>query len=86
VIAATPDTLTVDTNHPLTPYVLSVNSPANGTQEQDIIALFKANGAGMQAPYPNIAPDYYAVYPFTRKDDRADTAFYSDPRLVAHLD
>jgi SAM-dependent methyltransferase len=86
VIAATPDTLTVDTNHPLTPYVLSVNAPANGVQEQDILALFKAHGAGMQAPHPDIAPDYYAVYPFTRKDDRADTEFYSDPRLVAHLD
>ncbi|MBO0615188.1 class I SAM-dependent methyltransferase [Thiothrix fructosivorans] len=85
VIAATPDTLTVDPNHPLTAYALTINAPVAADQ-QAVMALFKAQGAGMQAPYPDIAPNYYAVYPFTRKDDHADAAFYSHPRLVAHLD
>jgi Methylase involved in ubiquinone/menaquinone biosynthesis len=86
VIATTPNTLTIDPNHPLTSYTPTVNAPANVAQEQDIMGLFMTNGSGMQAPYPGIAPDYYAIYPFTRKDDRTDTEYYSNPRLVTHLD
>ncbi|WML90806.1 methyltransferase domain-containing protein [Thiothrix lacustris] len=86
LIGATADTLTVDTNHPLAAYALSLSAPYEEAQWPDIAALLCANGPGMQAPYPGVSPDFYGAYPFKRADERDDTLFYHTPRLVNHLD
>jgi hypothetical protein len=43
-------------------------------------------GPGMQAPYPDVATDFYATYPFTCMGIRVDGEFYNTPRMVNHLD
>lgn len=87
--------LSGDPNHPLACYPLTLDARCVATllpREEhggvciDIAELVTQKGPGLQAPYPGVASDFYATYPFTRMDDRADTVFYTRPRLVNHLD
>ncbi|OQX14494.1 MAG: hypothetical protein BWK73_09470, partial [Thiothrix lacustris] len=80
LIAATPDTLTADLNHPLARYPLRIIAPENAPLTPEISKALCETGAGMQAPYPGISTDYYATYPLSRADERADAQFYATPR------
>lgn len=86
LIAATPDTLTADLNHPLAAYPLRSIAAEHAPITPEIIKALTETGAGMQAPYSGVSTDYYASYPFTRADERADAQFYTTPRFVNHLD
>lgn len=43
-------------------------------------------GPGMQARYNGVATDFFTGDAFTRMDNQVDSAFYSIPRMVTHLD
>lgn len=86
LIAATPDTLTADLNHPLAAYPLTIIAAEHAPITPEIFKALTETGAGMQAPYPGVSTDYYATYPFTRPDEREDAQFYTAPRFVNHLD
>lgn len=45
-----------------------------------------AQGPGMQARWENQPTDFFSDHPFERKDESPDTAFYTQPRLVQHID
>ncbi len=93
IIAHADGKLIGDTNHPLARYPLTLNARYAATLPPllehggaDIAALVTDKGPGLQAPYPSVATDFYTTYPFTRSDDREDTVFYTNPRMVNHLD
>ncbi len=86
LIAATPDTLTADLNHPLAAHPLKIMAAEHAPITPEIIKTLTETGAGMQAPYPGVPTDYYTTYPFTRPDERNDAQFYAAPRFVKHLD
>jgi SAM-dependent methyltransferase len=48
--------------------------------------MLTANGPGMQARYQDIATDFWNDDAFSRTDASPDEAFYTQPRLVDHLD
>lgn len=94
VLAQSDAALTVDLNHPLARYPLTLTAryvetlalPQGKVGSGAVHELVTANGAGLQAAYPAIASDFYSTYPFTRADERGDSLFYSNPRFVQHLD
>lgn len=85
----------VDLNHPLARFPLTVTGKIlqslgvvseRGGRSHDVAYDLTLNGPGMQAPHPEVATDFYGDEPFARLDDRADTLFYRQARLVQHLD
>lgn len=95
VIDSTGSTITVDTNHPLAPYPLTLEARVlvrkrsrteRGGSCNDLAEGLTADGPGMQAAYPEIATDFYSHYPFSRANEAPDAQFYHRPRLVNHLD
>ena len=95
IINDTPLTLAGDLNHPLAQYPLTlhlrdaselVSQPQRANTPRDIARLITENGAGMQTPYPKVSTDFYADYPFGRGDEAQDAQFYTNPRLIRHLD
>ncbi|MFN3785933.1 MAG: methyltransferase domain-containing protein [Thiothrix sp.] len=94
VIAHTDTELTVDLNHPLACYPLTLTVRSVDTMPASqgkafngaVHELVTVNGVGLQAPYPGLETDFYSIYPFTRADERGDNLFYSNPRFVQHLD
>jgi SAM-dependent methyltransferase len=88
------DHLLFDANHPLAHMQYEVGAaigavrPAaeeHGGRCQDAIAEL-TTGPGMQAPYGELATDFFADDSFLRRDPRSDGDFYRVPRWVNHLD
>lgn len=95
VTGKTDDKLTGDPNHPLALYPLNLEAcyvealppiEEHGGICNDIAEMVTQKGPGFQAPYPGVVSDFYITYPFTRMDDRADSEFYANPRMINHLD
>lgn len=95
LIAASAETLTADTNHPLACFPLTVTASmvesldvANqrGGAANDIAEMLTMGGPGMQVPDARCLINPYDSYPFTRSSDEEDGAFYRSPRFVHHLD
>lgn len=85
----------VDLNHPLARFPLTVTgkilqalgvASERGGRSHDVGYDLTLNGPGMQAPHTEVATDFYSDEPFARLDERADTLFYRQARLVQHLD
>lgn len=88
-------TMSTDTNHPLARYPLTLEAKCVeklGAIEQHgglcnhIPEMVADSGPGMQVPYPGVATDFYANYPFRRGNEEDDAVFYRAARMVNHLD
>ncbi len=85
-----------DMNHPLARYPLTLGV----TYREKLIAIEEhvgvrydiaeqvtQRGPGMQVVASSERPtDFYSDYPFDRRDDEDDAAFYREPRMIQHLD
>jgi SAM-dependent methyltransferase len=89
------EAITTDFNHPLAQAALDVDlrivNIRDGGQERggrcnDIIEMLTSNGPGMQGRYRNIPTDFWSGDAFARTDASPDDVFYTQPRLVDHLD
>lgn len=86
--------LAVDMGHPLirTPLhlVATIGDVQEKTEERGgPVREWKriiTKGTGMQARWQNIPTDFFSDDPFDREDDRPDNLFYSQTRLIDHLD
>lgn len=85
----------VDTNHPLAQYPLTVEAEILCIQEpvrqrggslHHITEILTQNGPGMQIPLCQSDCKLLGQYPFERRNNGNDKAFYCEPRLVHHLD
>jgi len=86
---------TVDLNHPLARSGFTVEgrvaedlglATEHGGRSVDVPQELCNGGPGMQAPHPDVPTDFDSDEPFSRLDERPDTQFYTNPRLVQHLD
>jgi SAM-dependent methyltransferase len=84
----------IDLAHPLSLQPLSLSmtvgqvSPKEserGGSSVDWVGLL-TEGPGMQARWQGAPTDFFSDNPFVRRDEQADDRFYSNPRLVQHLD
>ena len=82
-------------NHPLaghdlnlTVEILSIHedSVERGGRCEDWFEKCVENGPGMQARYPDLETSFFTNGSLTVSDTSADHLFYSEPRLVQHLD
>ncbi len=89
------DGLTVDLNHPLAGWALSLEArildfragrEEHGGACQGIAEMLTQNGPGMQARWRGKASDFWSEIPFARLDPSPDEVFYQKPRMVHHLD
>jgi len=87
--------ITVDLNHPLACYELTLDArqrelhmPASlaAVGAADIPGLLLDNGPGMQAGDDTLRPPFFDAYPFIREDAENDAVFYQVPRLLPHID
>jgi SAM-dependent methyltransferase len=85
---------TADFNHPLSDKSLSLEviiraarqkRGETGGECQDWLDRL-TNGPGLQARYNRLATDFFADNPFQREDEGRDSSFYTQPRLVSHVD
>ncbi len=85
---------TADFNHPLAGQTLTlevlVREIKQKTREKggeclDWLDLL-TTGPGIQARYQGLPTDFFADDPFRREDEGDDTGFYTQPRLVSHVD
>lgn len=86
--------MTIDFNHPLANStidikvdVIAIKPAANelaGRCTKVMQELFK--GPGMQIPDANVTTDFFVANAMDRIDEDPDDIFYSQPRLVHHLD
>ncbi|MEO1767999.1 methyltransferase domain-containing protein [Thiobacter aerophilum] len=78
--------LVLDLNHPLAGH--SVRLILQSSHEEAAPGRFRDifTGPGMQVPPPQAAACYLPEGALSRFDETADSAFYSRPRLVHHLD
>lgn len=84
-----------DLNHPLagTPLTLTTTvlkawqaGAQRGGVAQDLPDLIIGHGPGMQARWRGQPTDFFSQDAFQRQRNDPDAAFYSQPRLVEHLD
>lgn len=94
LVARGADELIFDANHPLARCHVEVGIAVRGVRAapdehggrcQEAIAEL-TTGPGMQAPYGELATEFFADDPFRRRDPRPDGEFYRMPRWVNHLD
>ena len=94
-IKADGSSLSIDLNHPLSIYPVSVSAVIHDIQQEhaerggrceDWLETVTGNGPGMQARHPEVPTDFSGEHAFARKDSRPDREFYSSPRFVYHLD
>ena len=94
VTAIEDDRVTLDLNHALARLPLTVSARVDrrlgSTGEQggrcnDVVMDLLATGAGLEARHSNTA-HFFDGHPFARLDEREDSEFYAQPRLVQHLD
>ncbi len=95
ILAIDDQRMTVDFNHPLAMYSLSVAAtvtvdygagPERGGRCNDIAQDITTRGPGLQVPLPEGETDFLSGEPFARLDPRDDALFYAQTRLVQHLD
>ena len=95
IIGLDQNSITTDFNHPLATKMLDIDmrimniwesGQERGGRCNDIIEILTSNGPGMQARYDDIATDFWNDDPFARTDSSPDDVFYTEPRLVDHLD
>lgn len=92
VTAGAAGQVTVDLNHPLARYPLTLSGRVRETGEdrrgpcKDIAMLVTSAGPGLQARLAETPTDFFHEHAFSRSDDSDDAAFYQMPRLVDHLD
>ncbi|MFZ0468425.1 MAG: class I SAM-dependent methyltransferase [Thiogranum sp.] len=88
--------LDIDLNHPLAAHNLSLTATVTDVATSarsgrgglctDVAQGLTDNGPGMQARWHNKPTDFWAGEPFARDDGLPDSGFYSQPRLVSHID
>lgn len=86
--------LTVDFNHPLagkeTDISVVVGEIGHKRSEWGGVSMdwmdLLTTGPGMQARWNNQATDYFSDDPFERSDEKSDSLFYQNERLVHHID
>ncbi|WP_051261855.1 hypothetical protein [Desulfovibrio inopinatus] len=95
LIAMDDNTMTVDRNHPLAPYALSLESRVVHVEEKQsdtggVVHHWLEEicnwGPGMQASLPGIPTQFVDEQFFTRSDENADSQFYREPRMIGHVD
>lgn len=95
VLSCDENHLRVDLNHALARYALTVRAsvleflppaPERGGRCNDVPELITGRGPGLQAALPDIDPDYFSADWSSRMDEREDSLFYEQARLVQHLD
>lgn len=86
--------LKADFNHPLAGKSLNLKviireirqkRAERGGECQDWLDRL-TSGPGIQARYQGRPTDFFADNPFRREDEGNDAGFYSEPRLVSHID
>jgi len=91
--------LLVNTSHPLSDYDITLTLEMLKPDDDSYYACHIASrplqamqlpdfltGPGMQLRYCNNGTDFFSDNPFQRADNTADREFYSQPRLIDHLD
>jgi SAM-dependent methyltransferase len=95
VTACDDEQVTVDFNHPLAQYPLTLaahmceergDREERGGQCNDIAQLVTSAGPGLQARLAETPTDFFDQGCFSRSDESDDPAFYRTPRFVDHLD
>jgi SAM-dependent methyltransferase len=95
IISMDENKMTVDTNHPLAKYYLTLTGtiikklvPTNESEGvcSNIGEIVSSKGPGMQVPFQFGKTSFFDEYPFTRIDDENDEQFYSTARMVQHID
>lgn len=95
VLSIDGDTVTLDLNHPLAKVPLTVSARIDrrlgqtgehGGRCNDVFTEMVAAGVGLETLPSDARPDLFAAAAFNRLDDRDDGLFYSEPRLVQHID
>ncbi len=95
VVECGAERLILDLNHPLAGRALELRLHIEGLWPRgeqrggrcaDLAELITADGPGMQARQDGQATDFWSDHPFRRLDPRPDDQFYTNPRLVDHLD
>lgn len=88
------DAVTIDLNHALARVPLTVSARIDkrlgstgehGGRCNDMVMDLLDSGVGLETLHPDNA-HLFDGQPFTRLDEREDSLFYSQPRLVQHLD
>ena len=83
--------LLVNTCHALSDYNTTVTLEKYESQQETASLLARQipdflTGPGMQLRYADKATDFFSDDPFQRSDNAIDSAFYSQPRVINHLD
>jgi hypothetical protein len=95
VVEVEPEQLTVDLNHPLAGRELEIGArlvdiweagQEHGGACNDLAEMATASGPGIQARWRGRPTDFWSDLPFVRVDPTPDDRFYTEPRLVHHLD
>jgi SAM-dependent methyltransferase len=95
VVSVSDKGLLCDTNHPLANYPLRLDAECveilampeeRGGSCTDVAELVTQDGPGMQIPGCEGDTDFFGDYPFRRRNEQDDSAFYREPRMVEHLD
>ncbi len=95
VVAVEEGAITVDFNHPLCRYPLTLTArvaellaqePERGGRCNDIPQVVTERGPGMQGALPEGEGGFLFEGALERMDPRDDSLFYAQPRLVHHLD
>jgi SAM-dependent methyltransferase len=95
VIGLDADSVTIDLNHPLArcPLVVAARivshtgaAEEHGGRCNDVVEDVLAAGAGLETLHAPGETDFFSGEPFARLDARSDQLFYSEPRLLQHLD
>ncbi len=88
------ETVRVDLNHPLAAHDIQLTALVHGVYRKPFdrggqsreLAESIASGPGMQARFDGKPTDFFYDGAFLRADEADDAAFYSNARLVTHLD
>ncbi len=84
----------VDCNHPMagkpirlsaTIQQISPKKNERGGSSTDWTEIL-TKGAGMQARWEGHPTDFFSDHPFQRRDEKADSLFYTSPRFISHID
>ena len=86
--------ITVDLNHPLSDYDLTVKAVVHDAIEKPYdrgggcskLIECLADGPGMQVRGNGRSTDFFSEYAFDREDETSDALFYKKPRFVDHID
>ena len=87
--------MTVELNHPLAGKSLSLTSrileawavaAEHGGRCNDVPDMIAGTGPGMQARWRNQPTDFFSGNAFARSGTGSDAEFYTQPRMVDHLD